>query len=414
MVTRSAVIVVVIVAIAAGSPESFSGAAAEGAPRLSETRSKVDDALGAGVRWLAARQNADGGFGPSIDKGALAGASDVGLSAFAAYALARSPESARGPAKAMLEKGIAFLLSRQQSDGSIADPREPSLLEYKTSVALLALVAHDRGRHAAAIEKAREFIKSRQFVEKQGFSRESPSYGGFGYDPSPKGQANLSVVSIVSQALHESGLSSGDKVWEQVQVFLSRGQNAPKIDPVLEKLKIGSTRDYGFRYGPDQTRGQTATLADGTRTFSSYGSMTYAGLLSFLYAGVTKDDERVKGAFAWISQNFHLELNPGMATEAEPQKGLQGLFYYYHTMAKALSVYGEAVVTDKRGVRHDWALELGERLAAIQQPGGWWVNKESRWLEDKPELASSYAIVALSIVREELAKRLASPEPAGK
>ena len=45
----------------------------------------------------------------------------------------------------------------------------------------------------------------------------------------------------------------------------------------------------------------------------SYGSMTYAGLKSMIYAGLSHDDPRVKAAWEWIGRNFTVDENPGMA-----------------------------------------------------------------------------------------------------
>ena len=58
--------------------------------------------------------------------------------------------------------------------------------------------------------------------------------------------------------------------------------------------------------------------------------MTYAGLKSMIYAGLTDDDPRVKARPNWIQQHYTVEENPGI--------GKQGLFYYYHTFAKTLDV----------------------------------------------------------------------------
>jgi squalene-hopene/tetraprenyl-beta-curcumene cyclase len=44
----------------------------------------------------------------------------------------------------------------------------------------------------------------------------------------------------------------------------------------------------------------------------SYASMTYAGLKSMIYAGLTPDDPRVKAAVAWLAKNYTLESNPGL------------------------------------------------------------------------------------------------------
>ena len=95
-----------------------------------------------------------------------------------------------------------------------------------------------------------------------------------------------------------------------------------------------------------------------------------------------------------------------MATSANPRAGLQGLFYYYHAMAKTLSIYGEPVLTDKDGVQHDWARELSEHLLAIQEEEGFWVNTTGRWWEDLPVLDTSYAIVSLVLCDEFLKRQV--------
>ena len=71
-------------------------------------------------------------------------------------------------------------------------------------------------------------------------------------------------------------------------------------------------------------------------------------------------------------------------------------------MARALSIYGEPVIADDHGVRHVWAKELGLRLASLQAPEGSWHNKAERWMEGLEVLDTSYALVALSICKEEL------------
>ena len=192
-------------------------------------------------------------------------------------------------------------------------------------------------------------------------------------------------------------------------VFIARTQNAKSVDPLLAKLKIGTSGDGGFRYAPDETRGPTDTSDDGTRVFSSYGSMTYAALKSLLYASVKKDDPLVQDAFAWIARSFTVQENPGMATRQNPRAGQQGLFYYYHTMAKALALYGQRMIKDEKGVEHNWAAELGTNLAKLQAEDGSWKNTSKRWMEEIPVLATSYALVALvecqtSLARDEALK----------
>jgi squalene-hopene/tetraprenyl-beta-curcumene cyclase len=116
--------------------------------------------------------------------------------------------------------------------------------------------------------------------------------------------------------------------------------------------------------------------------------MTYAGLKSYLYCGVSRSDPRVQAAWRWLRAHYTVSENPGMRDA--------GLFYHYHTMAKTLDVYGQRVVTDLGGGRHGWATDLAAELARRQQRDGSWVNANPRWLEDNPQLVTSYALLALA------------------
>ncbi len=393
------------------APETPASGAQSGGKARSpeEVLPEIDRAVKSGLNWLITKQNPDGGYGPSLG---IPGTSDVGLTAFVLYSLARSPRAYKEHDGPYISKAAEFLLSRQQPDGAFYDPKDPSLQNYKTSVAILVLKELDSVKYKPAIMKAVKFVKSQQFAETRGYERgKHLGYGGIGYG-SDHGRPDLSNSQFAAEALREAGVSGADEVWVRLQVFLSRCQNAETVDPLLQAAGVGTSKDGGLRYGPNSTRGNEESI-DGMRIFSSYGSMTYAGLKSMLYAYLTKDDPRVQAAFRWIQNNFTVTENPGMATPADPQRGQQGLFYYYHTMAKTLSAYGEPVIVDGRGIKHVWAAELGDQLISLQRPGGFWDNPAERWLEGIEILDTAYAIIALSICKEELEKFL-EDQPKGQ
>jgi squalene-hopene/tetraprenyl-beta-curcumene cyclase len=374
--------------------------------RAADPSGDIKGAVDRACTWLASRQNPDGGYGP-YESSRITNCSDVGITAFAVYALARNPKGYKAEDGPFLSKGLDFLLSRQQPDGGFYDTRDPTLLNYKTSVVLMTLAALDTVKYAEPIRKAREFVKGMQLSPDEGYEEaKHVTTGGFGYGEVLR--PDLSNAQFSMEALRVSGQSASDELWKYAVVFVSRCQNAETVDPLLKELGIGTTGDGGFRYAPNDTRGLVETLDDGTRVFSSYGSMTYAGLKSLLYASVDKNDPRVKAAFGWISKNFTLRENPGMASKANPEAGLDGLYYYYYTMAKALSVYGEPIIKDSRGAEHAWAKELSQHLVAIQLPEGSWVNKSERWYENLKELNTSYAIVALCECQAFLKKQAAA------
>jgi squalene-hopene/tetraprenyl-beta-curcumene cyclase len=78
--------------------------------------------------------------------------------------------------------------------------------------------------------------------------------------------------------------------------------------------------------------------------------------------------------------------------------GLQGLFYYYHTMAKALSLSGISTMNDDQGKEVDWREQLAVHLFDQQSQEGFWVNESGRWWEKDPILVTCYAMLALERV----------------
>jgi squalene-hopene/tetraprenyl-beta-curcumene cyclase len=190
------------------------------------------------------------------------------------------------------------------------------------------------------------------------------------------------------EALHDVGRGPDDPALQKALVFVSRCQNLESAENTTQFA--AKVNDGGFYYtiaaGGSSQAGETP---DGG--LRSYGSMTYAGLKSMIYAGVTKDDQRVKAALQWIRKHYSLNENPGM--------GDAGLYYYYNTFAKSLGTLGEDQLVDAAGKVHDWRADLIEKLLSTQQPDGSWVNSNTRWLEGDPHLATAYSLLALSYCR---------------
>jgi squalene-hopene/tetraprenyl-beta-curcumene cyclase len=58
---------------------------------------------------------------------------------------------------------------------------------------------------------------------------------------------------------------------------------------------------------------------------------------------------------------------------------------------------GEDPFVDAKGMKHDWKKELYEKLKAMQKADGSWTNEKSRqFLENQPELATAFALLALT------------------
>jgi squalene-hopene/tetraprenyl-beta-curcumene cyclase len=132
---------------------------------------------------------------------------------------------------------------------------------------------------------------------------------------------------------------------------------------------------------------------------SSYASVTAAGLYSLLLIGVEKSDPRVQAAYKWLTTNYTLDVNPGFSGSKDPTEPYQGLYYYLHTMAKALSLYGEEEIVDASGRKNPWRKQLSGRIVSMQNKtdGSWSNQNAARWYEGNPVLATSYALLALDL-----------------
>ncbi|MEO0477464.1 MAG: hypothetical protein AAF085_16090, partial [Planctomycetota bacterium] len=225
------------------------------------------------------------------------------------------------------------------------------------------------------------------------------------------GRPDISNTQIALQALHDTGVDCEDPVFKRALVFLNRIQAVESNDKNADKFE---KLDGGFIYSTSINKdaigvaeskasqdqideGKAGRPVSGLRT---YGSVTYAGFKSMIYANLDRDDPRMVAAMDWISKNYELSQNPGMPEEQK----LQGLFYYYITMARALNAYGNPMITVKRdGVnggeakteKRQWANDLIDTVVKHQHEEGWWANTETRWLESQPVLVTAYSIIAL-------------------
>ncbi|MEI7699576.1 MAG: prenyltransferase/squalene oxidase repeat-containing protein [Planctomycetia bacterium] len=311
--------------------------------------------------------------------GSWTNADAVGITGIVTAALLQSGKPVDDP---MVKKGLDYLVSKQQPTGGIHTPASRHQ-NYETCIAMLALVeANTDGRYAEQLKKAEGFLRGLQWDEGEGIETSDGAYGGGGYDS--KQRPDMSNTQFLLEALKKSGVSADDPAMQKALVFVSRAQN---LESKYNQLPYaGKVNDGGFIYTP-ATGGESkaGTTANGGHT--SYGSMTYAGLKSMIYAGLKNDDPRVAAATEWIRKHYTLEENPGM--------GQQGLFYYFQTFAKTMSLVSDKEFTDASGKSHAWKSELVARLKSLQQSNGSWTNPADRWYEGDPNLVTAYCLIAL-------------------
>ncbi|HWH70628.1 MAG TPA: hypothetical protein VNT26_14665, partial [Candidatus Sulfotelmatobacter sp.] len=270
------------------------------------------------------------------------------------------------------------------------------LPSYNTSVSLTALVLANRPEYQPAILKARKFIMGLQTDLNEPGRIDSPFDGGIGYGMQDK-NPDLSNTSLALEALYLSKQyvkdhhleEAGDLNWQAAIHFLQCCQNLPASN--AEPWASNDPQNKGgFIYAPGRSMAGETNLPSGRVALRSYGSMSYAGLLSYIYADLKRDDPRVAAVMDWLRGNFTLEENPGM--------GPQGLFYYYHTLAKALTLYGTETVETSAGRNVKWREDLALKLINLQRADGSWANENGRWFEKDPALVTAYALIALDMI----------------
>lgn len=358
----------------AGGAEGSGADKPAAAPAAHSDPALLQTAIDRAIRFLASRQSPEGAVSPQLG---------IGPTALATLGLLRSGRSVDDP---QVAKGLKYLEEYTQESGGIHMPggRIPM---YESCVATVCFQEANRdGRYDKILKQADGFVRAGQWDESRGTEKSDVSYGGVGYGG--KSRPDLSNTAFFVDALKACGAGPDDKALQKALVFASRCQNLESEHNTTQfAAKIN---DGGFYYTCAMGRQDDGeeSAAGGLR---SYGSMTYSGLKSMIYAGLTKDDPRVKAAVDWIRKHYDLESNPG--------KGDAGLFYYYVTFAKALDALGVDEFEDARGKKHDWRRELTETLARRQQADGSWVNKNTLWMEGDPNLATAFALLALSYCR---------------
>jgi squalene-hopene/tetraprenyl-beta-curcumene cyclase len=331
------------------------------------------------IAYLKSSQDADGSWSKTKNPG-VTGIVLTGL-------LETGRVSPKDP---MAERALKYIESLiNTKDGHIAgQDAKVQLQNYVTSVNVMALVAADRDSYKQVIGDAVKFLKKLQWDEEEGKTPQDDFYGGAGYDS--KSRPDLSNTQFFLDALKSAGIPPDDPALKKAMIFVSRCQNLK--GEYNDQPWAGRIDDGSFIYSA-AAGGQTKVADDlpPEAPRPGYGSMTYAGIKSLIYCGVSKDDPRIKKAYEWIRKHYTVDENPGM-----PEVRNQwGLYYYYHSMAKCLDTLGIDEVVDANGVKHDWRADLTAALAKRQKPDGSWLN-ENHWLEADPNLVTGYALMTLS------------------
>jgi len=356
MIRTFAVTITILLLLGTSTPAQQPAASLSAA-----TRAKLVESMNRGAAFLRAQQRADGKFD-----------NHPGITAMAAAALLRQP-GARDKELATVGKTLDFLKGLAKPDGGIYESMIP---HYITAVSIQALTAGGRPGDKQAIENGRKYLADHLLDEGEGIAKDNKFYGGMGYGgTSDGGMADIISLEMSLRAMKEAELPANDAAWQKAIAFLQRTQNNKETSD-----QPYTADDGGFMYYPGYSQIEGTTR--------SYGAGTYAGLLSYSWANLQKNDRRVLSAFKWIGEHYTLDENPGI--------GAKALYYYYMVFAKALRVMGEPVITDAKGTKHNWREELAAKLLSLQLGDGSWVNeKNPAEMQGNKTLVTSFSMLAI-------------------
>lgn len=369
-------------------------AAAE--PATPPTKAQVEALLSKAQDWLLAQQQPDGAFLPG--KQFVVGVTAMSVEALAKPPLAISKDDPR------LAKAIALLRTHFQPDGGTY-AKEEGLGNYGTAFTLMALAA-------AKVDDSAWILGGQKFLfGGQNDVPDSVANGGIGYGSKGAGHEDLSNTSSAVAALKATGVPASDPHMQKALAFIQRCQNLSSHN----KLPWVSN-DGGAVYSPEESKAdgswdpKSGSGAGGASSsevkLTSYGSMTYALISSYLALDLKAEDPRVAAALAWVKDNYQFDVNPGMRAGKEQE----GLLYYYAAMAKTFDTLGMKVIDLKDGKKVDWRADLFAAISKRAVPaklddgreGIMWINSAKRWGEGLPHLATVYLIKALKSIHASL------------
>jgi len=315
---------------------------------------------------------------------------DPAITALVLYSFLLEPEYNPDTKTAeVIRKGYAFLEKYVKPDGGIYNEQYRN---YSTAVGLIAFAAAGEPAYQPIIDNARKYLVKFQLDEGEGILPDHKYYGGIGYggdDRPDLSNLHLALEAIKTaegfEAVPDGMLKLPDPAeqamkaemlaphWQKALVFLGRTQNIESLNEMDY-----ATDDGGFIYETGHYKPERSI---------SYGSMTYAGLKSLLYAGIDKNDIRVKKAYAWICRNYTVEENPKFGTTS--------LYYYFMTATKCLTAFGGDTICDSTGKTHYWREDFIKKIISMQHEEGYWVNPDGRYQENVKDLATAYSVIAM-------------------
>ena len=316
-----------------GFVEGRSGVVPEGAAEL--VTPATDAAIEKGLAWLSTQQNADGSFGSGAYRGNVAVTS---LAAISFMASGSSPN--RGPYGAAVEKALQYVLDNTSPSGfvCVANAATHGPMYSHGFGTLFLAEAYGMTHRPEIREKLEKSV--RLIIDTQN------GEGGWRYQP-VRSDADLSVTICQINALRAA---------RNAGIFVPRETD----EACIRYVKQSQNSDGGFKY----------LLTGGGSAFPR----SAAGVVAMQSAGIYEGDELDKG-FAYLKQ-FVPEMKFG------PR--FSHYFYGHYYAAQAFWIRGG----DEWG---KWYTSIRDELVGKQANAGFWTDSIGN------EYGTAMALIILQI-----------------
>jgi hypothetical protein len=314
----------------------------------------VNAAIERGVDYLLSSQNRDGSWGVDLtERGTVWHDLRDGSTALAVYTLLKCGFEREHPA---LQRAVAVLLE--------SEPRHT----YATGVLLHVFGALGDPAHRKRMQALVALLLDLR--------------GAGGWDYPGLNRADLSntqVAALGLRAADAAGLTLPKSTWSDLVRIALRYQERPVDVPGSDPKE--KRRMAGFAYEPGQAASASMTTA----------GLTILGIASEEDGRVEHKlraelDEARELALAWLTEHYAIKGNPG---------GEAGWHYYYlYGLERVGAFFGLAEIAG-----HDWYREgAGQLLRSQRANGGWWNDGRSIW--PPAPLATANTCFALLFLRK--------------
>ena len=194
-------------------------------------RSVAQNMLERGVSYLVSRQQPSGSW-PHFQIAGDAVESPP-TTALVLKTMAGLPPAMRERHAETIDRAADFLLERTGPDGRVGAGEERyGYVSYTTALALSGLARLRRPQDADAIARIRANLVKRQLDDGEGVTEyEFMFYGAWNYhdeDARETLRGDTSITSTATDALRAAGLPADSPVWARARLFLARAQNFAK------------------------------------------------------------------------------------------------------------------------------------------------------------------------------------------